>query len=185
MINDLLQQAEKRMQKSVDTLKVDFSKIRTGRAHSSLLDNVKVPYYGNDTPLGQVANVIVDDPRCLLVTPWEKTLAPAIEKAIRDADLGLNPSSMGSNIRVPVPLLTEERRRDLTRVVKHEAENARVAIRNIRRDSNAQIKEWLKEKDINEDDDKRAHDRIQKLTDKYITEIDKVLALKETELMAV
>lgn len=185
MIDDIIKDAKIRMQKSVESLKTEFSKLRTGRAHTSLLDHVMVPYYGNDTPLSQVASVSVSDPRTLLVAPWEKTLVSAIEKAIRTCDLGLNPATSGDQIRVPVPPLTEERRRDMTKVVKAEAENARVAVRNIRRDANAQVKELLKEKEISEDDDRRAQDRIQKLTDDIIADIETLLTAKEKDLMEV
>ncbi len=185
MISSLIDDAQNRMNKSVEALKVEFSKIRTGRAHTSILDHISVMYYDVPTPLNQVANVSVDDPRTLLVTPWEKQIITVVEKAIRDSDLGLNPSTMGDSIRVPVPSLTEERRRDLTRIVKNETEGARVAIRNIRRDSNAQLKDWVKEKDISEDDEKRGQERVQKLTDKMIGEIEKLLTAKEADLMAV
>lgn len=185
MIDELLKDADARMTKSLESLKVEFSKIRTGRAHTSLLDHVKVMYYDVETPLNQVANITVDDPRSLLVTPWEKQIVQLVEKAIRESNLGLNPATMGDSIRVPVPALTEERRRDLTRVVKAEAENARVAIRNIRRDSNAQLKEWLKAKEISEDDDRRTQERVQKLTDKFVADVEKLLQTKEADLMAV
>lgn len=177
--------ADQKMHKTLETLKVDLGKVRTGRAHTGILDHVQVDYYGNPTPLGQVANLSLLDARTISVNPWEKKMIPAIEKAIRDAGLGLNPSSMGETVRVPMPALTEERRRDLTKVVKGEAENARVAVRNIRRDANTGLKDLLKGKGISEDDERRAQDEIQKLTDRYIGEIDKALAAKEADLMAV
>lgn len=177
--------AEQKMQKSIEALKTDLAKVRTGRAHAGLLDHVMVDYYGNPTPINQVANVNVVDARTLGVTPYEKKMSGAIEKAIRDSDLGLNPASQGDMVRVPMPALTEERRRDLTKVVKGEGENAKVAIRNIRRDANNTLKELLKAKTISEDDDRRAQDEIQKLTDKFIAEVDKLLQAKEAELMAV
>jgi ribosome recycling factor len=185
MIADVKKVAEQKMQKSVEALKADLGKVRTGRAHTGILDHVQVDYYGNATPLGQVANLSLLDARTISVTPWEKKMVPAIEKAIRDAGLGLNPSSMGEVIRVPMPALTEERRRDLTKVVRGEAENARVAVRNIRRYANTALKELLKSKAISEDDDRRGQDDIQKLTDRHIAEIDKALAAKEVDLMAV
>ncbi len=184
-VADVNKSADQKMHKTLDTLKVDLGKIRTGRAHTGILDHVHVDYYGNPTPLGQVANLSLIDARTISVTPWEKKLGPAIEKAIRDSGLGLNPSLMGEVIRVPMPALTEERRRDLAKVVRGEAENARVAVRNIRRDANSGLKDLLKSKAISEDDDRRAQDAIQKLTDRYIAEIDKALAAKEVDLMAV
>lgn len=185
MINDLKKDAELRMGKSLDSLRHELTKLRTGRAHTSLLDHVMVSYYGNDTPLNQVANVGVQDARTLVISPWEKNMVQAIEKAIMAANLGLTPNTAGTVIRIPLPPLTEERRRDMTKVVRHEAEGARVAIRNIRRDANNDLKDMLKEKLISEDDERRAQDDIQKLTDKYIAEVDKVLAGKEAELMEV
>lgn len=184
-VADVKKSADQKMQKTLEALKVDLGKVRTGRAHTGILDHVHVDYYGNATPLSQVANVSLLDARTISVTPWEKKMVPAIEKAIRDAGLGLNPSAMGDLIRVPMPALTEERRRDLTKVVKAEAENARVAVRNIRRDANTGLKELLKSKAISEDDDRRAMEEIQKLTDRHIAEIDKALAAKEVDLMAV
>lgn len=184
-IADIKKSAEQKMQKSLETLKSDLGKVRTGRAHTGILDHIHVDYYGNPTPLNQVANVSLLDARTISVTPWEKKMVAAIEKAIREADLGLNPASMGDLIRVPMPALTEERRRDLTKVVKAEAENARVAVRNIRRDANNALKELLKSKAVSEDDERRAQDDVQKLTDRHIAEIDKALAAKETDLMAV
>jgi len=173
------------MQKSLEALKNDLGKVRTGRAHAGLLDHVTVDYYGNPTPINQVANVSLLDARTLGVQPWEKTMVAKVEKAIRDSDLGLNPATMGDVIRVPMPMLTEERRKDLIKVVRSEAENARVAIRNLRRDANNALKEALKAKEIPEDDERRAQDDIQKLTDRYIAEADKLLAQKEQELMQV
>lgn len=177
--------AEARMQKSIEALKADLGKVRTGRAHTGLLDHVTVDYYGTPTPINQVAGVTLLDARTIGVTPWEKKLAGAIEKAIRDSDLGLNPSTHGETVRVPMPALTEERRRDLIKVVRTEAENARIAVRNIRRDANSALKEQVKEKAISEDDERRAQEDVQKLTDRYVAEIDKILQQKEAELMAV
>ena len=176
---------EHKMQKSIEALKHDLAKIRTGRAHIGLLDHVQVDYYGSMVPVNTVANITMLDTRTLGVQAWEKGMAPKVEKAIRDCDLGLNPASQGELIRVPMPALTEERRRDLTKVVKHEGENARVAMRNLRRDANGTLKDLLKAKDCSEDDERRAQDDIQKLTDKFVAEVDKLLAQKETELMAV
>lgn len=185
MIEETINDAEKRMKKTIDALHSELAKIRTGRAHPSLLDHVMVDYYGTDTPINQVANVNIEDSRTLLVTPWEKTMVQAVEKAIMTSDLGLNPATAGTAIRVPMPALTEERRRDLVKVVKHEAENSRVAIRNIRRDANGDFKDLLKEKEISEDEERKATDSIQKLTDKYVAEIDQVLAAKEKEMMEI
>lgn len=185
MITEVNQDAEKRMIKSIEALRNDLTKLRTGRAHPSLLDHIKVSYYGTDTPLNQVANITIENSRTLAVTTWEKDLTPAVEKAIRSSDLGLNPVAAGTVIRVPLPSLTEERRRDLVKLIREEAENARVAIRNIRRDANQMIKELLKDKQITEDDERRAETAIQKLTDKYIGEVDKIVETKETEMMAV
>lgn len=176
---------EHKMQKSIEALKHDLAKIRTGRAHIGLLDHVQVDYYGSMVPVNTVANITMLDTRTLGVQAWEKGMAPKVEKAIRDCDLGLNPASQGELIRVPMPALTEERRRDLTKVVKHEGENARVAMRNLRRDANGTLKDLVKAKDCSEDDERRAQDDIQKLTDKFVAEVDKLLAQKETELMAV
>lgn len=184
-IADVKKSAESKMQKSLEALRVDLAKVRTGRAHIGLLDHVQVDYYGSMVPVNTVANVSVIDSRTLGVQAWEKGMAPKIEKAIRDSDLGLNPASQGELIRVPMPLLTEERRRDLIKVVKHECENARVAMRNLRRDANASLKDLLKKKECSEDDERRAQDEIQKLTDKYVAEVDKLFAQKETELMAI
>ncbi len=185
MIVDVKKSAEQKMQKSLEALKVDLSKVRSGRAHTGFLDHVMVDYYGTPTPIKQVANINLIDSRTIGVIPWDKKMANVIEKAIRESDLGLNPMTSGETIRVPMPALTEERRKELIKVVKHEAEGVRVAMRNIRRDANTQLKELLKSKDISEDDERRAQDDIQKLTDRYITEIDKVLQVKEAELMAV
>jgi ribosome recycling factor len=185
MIAEIKKSAEQKMQKSLDALKLDLGKIRTGRAHTGLLDHVTVDYYGAPTLINQVANVNLADARTITVAPWEKKMLGAIEKAIRNSDLGLNPVTVGELIRVPMPALTEERRRDLTKVVKHEGETARVAMRNIRRDANTHLKDLLKEKEIAEDDERRGQDEIQKITDRYIAEIDKLLQIKEAELMAI
>ncbi|MEE2024601.1 ribosome recycling factor [Alkalimonas sp. NCh-2] len=185
MINDIINDSKSRMEKSVDALKSQLSKVRTGRAHPSLLDNIMVPYYGADTPLRQIANITVEDARTLSLTVFDKSAAAAVEKAIINSDLGLNPMSAGTNIRIPLPALTEERRRDLVKVVKAEAEQGRVAIRNIRRDANNDLKVLLKDKDITEDDERRATDEIQKLTDLYVKRVDEILADKEKELMEV
>jgi ribosome recycling factor len=185
MIADVKKSAEHKMQKTLETLKTDLGKVRTGRPHTGILDHVMVDYYGSPMPINQVANVTLLDARTISVTPWEKKMVGAVEKAIRDSDLGLNPSSMGELIRVPMPALTEERRRDLIKVVRGEAENARVAVRNVRRDANGSLKDLLKEKEVSEDEERRAQEDIQKLTDRYIAEIDKVLQVKETDLMAI
>ena len=185
MINDVKKSAEQRMQKTLETFKTDLTKVRTGRAHTGLLDHITVDYYGSPTPINQVGNVTLIDARTIGVQAWEKGMAAKIEKAIRDSDLGLNPASNGDLIRVPMPMLTEERRRDLTKIVKGEAENARVAVRNVRRDSNNDLKNLLKDKDITEDEERRAQEDIQKLTDKFVAEIDKTLAEKEKELMEI
>src|SRR3990172_1397172 len=181
MINEIKKNATERMQKSLEALKQELTKLRTGRAHTSLLDHITVSYYGSEVPLSQVANVAVADSRLLTVTPWEKTMVQAIEKAILTSDLGLNPATSGTVIRVPLPPLTEERRRDMIKVVRGETEGGRVAIRNIRRDANNEIKNLLKDKKISEDDERRAQDEIQKITDKYIGEIDKLLETTEKE----
>lgn len=185
MIEEILADAKTRMGKSVEALRHELVKVRTGRAHPSLLDHITVEYYGGQVPINQVANVSTEDARTLVVSPWEKDMVKAIEKAIISSDLGLNPAVAGTVMRIPLPPLTEERRRDLVKVVKGEGEGAKVAIRNIRRDANADLKELLKEKEISEDDQKRAEDRVQKLTDQYVAEVDAVLAEKEKELMAV
>lgn len=184
-ISDIKKNAEQRMGKSIDALKADLGKIRTGRAHTGILDHVMVDYYGNPTPIAQVANVTLVDARTIGISPWEKKMGAAIEKAIRESDLGLNPSTQGDLIRVPMPALTEERRRDLIKVVKSEGENARVAVRNVRRDSNNALKDLLKAKSVSEDEEKRAQDDVQKLTDRFIVEIDKMLTAKEAELLVV
>jgi ribosome recycling factor len=184
-LSDVKKAADQKMHRTIEALKTDLGKVRTGRAHAGLLDQIKVDYYGNPTPLNQVANVSVLDPRTLGVQPWEKKMAPVIEKAIRDSDLGLNPATMGETVRVPMPPLTEERRKELIKVVRHEAENARVAVRNVRRDAIHQLKDMLKAKTISEDEERRAQDEVQKLTDRYVAEVDKALAAKEQDLMAV
>jgi len=185
MIEDIKKDAELRMGKSIQSLKTDLAKIRTGRAHTSLLDTISVSYYGTDTPLSQVANISVADSRTLAVSPWEKDMVGAIEKAIMASDLGLNPSSQGTLIRIPLPPLTEERRKDLGKVVRSEGEGGKVAIRNIRRDALGDIKDLLKEKEISEDDERKAQDQIQKITDKYVAEVDALLKEKEKELMEI
>jgi ribosome recycling factor len=185
MIADVKKAAEQKMQKSVEALKADLGKVRTGRAHTGILDHIQVDYYGTPTPINQLANLTLLDARTIGVAPWEKKMANVIEKAIRDSDLGLNPATVGDLVRVPMPALTEERRRDLIKVVRHEAENARVAVRNIRRDANAHLKELLKDKKVAEDDERRGEDDVQKLTDRYIAEIDKLLHAKEADLMVV
>lgn len=185
MIEDIKQEAKERMQKSLDALAVNFNKIRTGRAHPSILDGVKVDYYGSDTPLSQVANISVLDARTLSISPWEKQLTPDIEKAILKSDLGLNPATTGDLIRLPMPALTEETRKNYIKQAKSEAESARVSIRNVRRDSLGHVKDLLKEKEIGEDDERRAHDEIQKITDKYVADVDAALAAKEKDLMEI
>jgi ribosome recycling factor len=185
MINDIKQDSEKRMQKTIESLHVDMSKIRTGRANAGLLDHVQVDYYGTMSQLSQVANVTTSDSRTILVTPWEKSMVAAVEKAILTSDLGLNPSTVGTAIRVPMPPLTEERRKELTKVVRNEGEQSKVSIRNIRRDANNNLKDMVKDKLISEDDERRATEVIQKLTDKYIAEIDTILAKKEKDLMEI
>ena len=183
MVEDIKRDAQSRMTKSVEALEHELSKVRTGRAHPSLLDHVKVSYYGTDTPLSQVASIAAADPRTLTVSPWEKRIIPDVEKAIMNSDLGLNPVTSGDVLRVPLPPLTEDRRREMIRLVRHEAEGARVAVRNIRRDANHGLKALLKDKQIAEDDERRSQDDIQKLTDKFVAEIDKLLKRKETDLM--
>lgn len=185
MIADLKKNTEAKMHKSVEAFKADLAKVRTGRAHTGILDHVTVDYYGSQTPINQIAKVTLLDGRTIGVAPFEKKLAQAIEKAIRDSDLGLNPASTGETIRVPMPPLTEERRRELTKLVHKEAETARIAIRNLRRDAIHALKEALKKKEVSENDERRAHDEVQKLTDRHVAEIDKLLAQKEAELMAV
>lgn len=185
MIAELKKATEQKMTKSLDALKNDLAKIRTGRAHTGILDHVMVDYYGTPTPINQVANVTLLDARTIGVQPWEKPMVAKVEKAIRDADLGLNPATQGDVVRVPMPALTEERRRELIKVVKGEGENAKVAIRNLRRDANNGLKEGVKSKEISEDDERRAQDDIQKLTDKFVADVDKLLVEKEKELLAV
>lgn len=185
MINDIKKDAAARMAKSVDNLKLELGKIRTGRAHTSLLDHVTVEYYGNQVPLSHVGTVAVADARTLTVTPWEKNMVSVIEKALMTSDLGLNPATSGTVIRVPLPPLTEERRRDLIKVVRNEGEQAKIAIRNIRRDANAHIKDLVKEKVVSEDDSRRGEDEIQKLTDKYIKDVDALLEAKEKEMLEI
>lgn len=185
MIADIKKSTEQKMTRSLETLKADFGKVRTGRAHTGILEDVNVDYYGNPTPISQVANLTLIDARTIGVQPFEKNMIAPVEKAIRDADLGLNPATNGNVIRVPMPALTEERRRDLIKVVRGEAENARVAVRNVRRDANEQLKKLVKDKSVSEDEERRAQDEVQKLTDRFIAEIDKALHAKEADLMAV
>jgi ribosome recycling factor len=185
MLDDLKKDAAERMQKCVLALRNDLKKMRTGRAHTSLVDHLKVDYYGTDTPLSQVARISVEDARTLVVTPFDKGMVQAIEKAIMKSDLGLMPNTAGTVIRIPMPQMTEERRREMTKVVRHEAEGGRVAVRNVRRDVMNDLKDMLKEKLVSQDDDRRAQDEVQKLTDKFVAEIDQVLAEKEKELMQV
>ena len=184
-IADIKKNAEQKMQKSLETLKTDLAKVRTGRAHTGLLDHVQVDYYGAATALTQIANVTLVDARTIGVQPWEKKMVPVVEKAIREADLGLNPATNGDMIRIPMPALTEERRRELVKVVKSEAEDAKIAVRNLRRDANNHVKEELKAKTISEDDERRAQDDMQKLTDRHIAEIDRMVTQKEAEIMTV
>ena len=185
MTAELRKTTEQKMQKSLEALKNDLGKIRTGRAHTGILDHVQVDYYGSMVAINQVANLTLIDARTIGVQAWEKPMIGKVERAIRDADLGLNPATQGDMIRVPMPALTEERRRELIKVVKHEGENAKIAVRNLRRDANAHLKESLKKKEVSEDDERRAQEDIQKLTDRFVAEIDKVLADKEKDLMAV
>lgn len=185
MISDLNKTTEQKMQKSIEVLKTDLAKIRTGRAHTGLLDHVMVEYYGSMVPVNQVANVTLIDARTIGVQPWEKGMAQKVEKAIRDSDLGLNPAAQGELIRVPMPALTEERRKELIKVVRNEGEAAKVAIRNLRRDANQSLKDGVKAKELSEDDERRGQDAVQKLTDKYVAEVDKLLAEKEHELMQI
>jgi ribosome recycling factor len=184
-ITEIKKQAGDKMTKSVETLKHDLSKVRTGRAHPGLVDHLKVDYYGAETPIPQVANVTLSDARTIQIQPWDKKMVHAVEKAIRDSDLGVNPATSGDVIRVPMPPLTEERRREMTKIVKHEGENAKVAVRNIRRDAIAHVKDLAKKHEVSEDEDKRAETEIQKMTDKAIADIDKLIAEKEKDLMAV
>lgn len=183
MIQDIQRDARIRMGKTLDSLRTELAKIRTGRAHPSLLEHVQVDYYGSSVPIGQAANVSIEDARTLAVTAWDKTMVQALEKAIMKSDLGLNPVTAGTTIRIPLPPLTEERRVSLGKVVHHEGENAKIAIRNIRRDANHHIKELLKSKDISEDDDHRAEQNIQQITDKHVTQVDEIVAVKEQELL--
>lgn len=184
-VADVRKSAETRMAKSLENLQTELAKVRTGRAHAGILDHVQVDYYGSMVPVSQVANVTVIDARTLGVQVWEKNMAAVVDKAIRESDLGLNPQAMGDVIRVPMPALTEERRRDLTKVVRSEGENAKVAVRNLRRDANEQLKKLVKDKDISEDDERRGQDDIQKLTDRYVGEVDKMVTQKEAEIMKV
>ncbi|AJG19792.1 MULTISPECIES: ribosome recycling factor [Cupriavidus] len=184
-VADTKKSVEQKMQKTIEAFKADLAKIRTGRAHTGLLDHVQVDYYGSPVPISQVANVGLADSRTISVQPWEKKMVSAIEKAIRDADLGLNPSTMGETIRVPMPMLTEERRKELAKVVKGEAEGAKIAVRNLRRDANEQFKKLVKDKAISEDDERRGQDDVQKLTDKFVAEIDRMVAEKDKEIMTV
>ncbi|MGH8739520.1 MAG: ribosome recycling factor [Burkholderiales bacterium] len=185
VIADLKKSTEQKMDKSVQAFKADLAKVRTGRAHTGILDHVMVDYYGAATPLNQVAKVTLLDARTIGVTPFEKKMAQAVEKAIRDSDLGLNPASQGETVRVPMPALTEERRKELIKVVRHEAENARIAVRNLRRDANHHLKEALKKKEVSENDERRAQDEVQKMTDRHVADIDRLLQEKEKELLAV
>lgn len=185
MIADIKKNVEQKMNKSLEALRADLSKVRTGRAHTGILDHVMVDYYGSPTAVNQVANITLTDARTIGVQPYEKNMIGPIEKAIRDSDLGLNPATNGDLIRVPMPMLTEERRRDLIKVVKSEGEDAKIAVRNIRRDANEQLKKLLKDKEVGEDEERRAQDEVQKLTDRFVAEIDKALQAKETDLMAV
>jgi ribosome recycling factor len=185
MISDVRKSAEQKMTRSIETLKTDLAKVRTGRAHTGLLDHIHIDYYGTSMPLSQVANVTLADPRTLGVTPWEKKMIPVVEKAIRDSDLGLNPATSGDMIRVPMPALTEERRKELIKVVHKEAEAAKVAVRNVRRDANEHLKKLLKDKQCSEDEERRAHDDLQKLTDRFVADVDRLLAQKESDLMAI
>lgn len=185
MISDVRNSAEQKMARSIETLKADLAKVRTGRAHTGLLDHIHVDYYGSSMPLSQVANVTLADPRTIGVTPWEKKMIPVVEKAIRESDLGLNPATSGEMIRVPMPALTEERRKELIKVVHKEAEAAKIAVRNVRRDANEQLKKLLKDKQCSEDDERRAHDELQKLTDRFVADVDRLLQAKEADLMAI
>jgi ribosome recycling factor len=184
-VADIRKGVEQKMQRSIDAFKSDLSKIRTGRAHTGLLDHIQVDYYGSPVPISQVANLTLIDARTIGVQPWEKKMVQVVEKAIRESDLGLNPATQGDVIRVPMPALTEERRRELTKVARSEAETAKIAVRNLRRDANEQLKKLVKDKEISEDDERRAGDDVQKLTDKFVTEIDKLVTTKEAEIMTV
>jgi ribosome recycling factor len=185
MISDVRNSAEQKMARSIETLKADLAKVRTGRAHTGLLDHIHVDYYGSSIPLSQAANITLADPRTIGVTPWEKKMIPVVEKAIRESDLGLNPATSGEMIRVPMPALTEERRKELIKVVHKEAEAAKIAVRNVRRDANEQLKKLLKDKQCSEDDERRAHDELQKLTDRFVADVDRLLQAKEADLMAI
>jgi ribosome recycling factor len=185
MIADVKKTAEQKMRKTLEALKEDLAKVRTGRAHTGLLDHITVDYFGTATPIPQVGNVTLLDARTIGVTPWDKKMTAAVEKAIRDSGLGLNPATQGEIVRVPMPALTEERRKELIKVVRHEGENARVAVRNVRRDAISHLKELLKQKKVAEDEERRAQDEIQKLTDRHVAEVDKILQVKEADLMAV
>ena len=185
MLADIKKSAEDKMKKTLETLKADLGKVRTGRAHAGLLDHIVVDYYGTPTPLNQTATVTLADARTISVTPWDKKMAPVIEKAIRNSDLGLNPATVGESVRVPMPALTEERRKDLIKVVHKEAENARIAVRNIRRDANNHLKDLLKQKKVAEDEERRAQDEVQRLTDRTVAEIDQLVHAKEAEVLAV
>ncbi|MBB2929435.1 MULTISPECIES: ribosome recycling factor [Paraburkholderia] len=184
-VADIKKGAEQKMQRSIEAFKSDLAKIRTGRAHTGLLDHIQVDYYGSPVPISQVANLTLVDARTIGVQAWEKKMVPVIEKAIRESDLGLNPATHGDLIRVPMPALTEERRKELTKVVKNEGETAKVAVRNLRRDANEQLKKLVKDKEISEDDERRGSDEVQKLTDRFVTEIDKLVQTKEAEIMTV
>ncbi|MGF7130618.1 ribosome recycling factor [Paraburkholderia sp. EB58] len=184
-VADIRKGVEQKMQRSIDAFKNDLSKIRTGRAHTGLLDHIQVDYYGSPVPISQVANLTLIDARTIGVQPWEKKMVQVVEKAIRESDLGLNPATQGDVIRVPMPALTEERRRELTKVARSEAETAKIAVRNLRRDANEQLKKLVKDKEISEDDERRAGDDVQKLTDKFVSEIDKLVTTKEAEIMTV
>ena len=184
-VADIKKSVDQKMQRSIEAFKADLAKIRTGRAHTGLLDHIQVDYYGSNVPISQVANMTLVDARTIGVQPWEKKMVPVVEKAIRESDLGLNPATQGDLIRVPMPALTEERRRELTKVVKSEGETAKVAVRNLRRDANDQLKKSVKDKEISEDDERRASDDVQKLTDKHVAEVDKLVQSKEAEIMTV
>jgi len=184
-VAEIKKNVDQKMQRSIEAFKNDLAKIRTGRAHTGLLDHIQVDYYGSPVPISQVANMTLVDARTIGVQPWEKKMVQAVEKAIRDSDLGLNPSTQGDLVRVPMPALTEERRRELVKVVKNEAEAAKVAVRNLRRDANEQLKKLVKDKEVSEDDERRSSDEVQKLTDKFVAEIDKLVQTKEAEIMTV
>ena len=185
MIDDVIRDADKRMNKALDALKQEYGRLRTGRANTALLDHIHVEYYGSKMPLSQVANITIQDARTLAVTPWDKNMVTPIDKAIRESDLGLNPVTAGTVIRIPLPPLTEERRKDLTKVVRHEAENARVAIRNVRRDAIQHVKDLKKDKQLGEDEERRAEEKVQKLTDEHVAKVDDMMGKKEKEIMEV